>query len=158
VISNQLCESVGGPEKGGVGGSIPSLATNPFNHLGSAKARVKISRANNTRTSVADTLFLAPLVQNKLPRFSRRAAGPTNVLPRQLDMAFRHPDIRVAQDLRHLVKMVYDEPRRFVHQQMRREHQPYVLQNYSSRKMRQLVDQSQACFENRNHFVAIVRA
>jgi hypothetical protein len=41
-----------GPEKAGVGGSIPSLATNPFNNLGSAKTRVKISRAYNTRTSV----------------------------------------------------------------------------------------------------------
>jgi hypothetical protein len=41
-----------GPEKAGVGGSIPSLATNTFNNLATAKKRVKISRAYNTRTSV----------------------------------------------------------------------------------------------------------
>jgi hypothetical protein len=42
-----------GPEKAGVGGSIPSLATIPFNHLASLTNRVKIPRAHNTRTSVA---------------------------------------------------------------------------------------------------------
>ena len=42
-----------GPEKAGVGGSIPSLATNNFNNLASLKNRVKISRAHNTRTSIA---------------------------------------------------------------------------------------------------------
>ena len=41
-----------GPEKAGVGGSIPSLATIIFNNLQTAKKRVKISRANNTRTLV----------------------------------------------------------------------------------------------------------
>ncbi len=41
-----------GPEKAGVGGSIPSLATILFNNLAIAKKRVKISRAHNTRTSV----------------------------------------------------------------------------------------------------------
>jgi hypothetical protein len=41
-----------GPEKAGVGGSIPSLATNPFNNLAIAKKRVKISRSYNTRTSL----------------------------------------------------------------------------------------------------------
>jgi hypothetical protein len=44
-----------GPEKAGVGGSIPSLATNIFNNLASAKTRVQISRAYNTRTSIART-------------------------------------------------------------------------------------------------------
>ena len=39
-----------GPEKAGVGGSIPSLATILFNYLASLKDRVKISRAHNTRT------------------------------------------------------------------------------------------------------------
>jgi hypothetical protein len=42
-----------GPEKAGVGGSIPSLATIPFNNLASLKNRVTISRAHNTRTSVS---------------------------------------------------------------------------------------------------------
>jgi hypothetical protein len=41
-----------GPEKAGVGGSIPSLATNLFNNLATAERHVKISRAHNMRTSV----------------------------------------------------------------------------------------------------------
>jgi hypothetical protein len=53
LISNHFRDSVGGPEKAGVGGSIPSLATIPFNNLASLKNRVKISRAHNTRTSIA---------------------------------------------------------------------------------------------------------
>jgi hypothetical protein len=53
LISNHFGKSVSGPEKAGVGGSIPSLATNPFNTLALAKTRVKVSRANNTRTSVS---------------------------------------------------------------------------------------------------------
>jgi hypothetical protein len=52
LISNRFGDSVGGSEKAGVGGSIPSLATNLFNNLAIAKKPVKISRANNTRTSV----------------------------------------------------------------------------------------------------------
>jgi len=50
LISNHFRDSVSGPEKAGVGGSIPSLATNPFNNLAIAKNHVKISRAYNTRT------------------------------------------------------------------------------------------------------------
>jgi hypothetical protein len=42
-----------GPEKAGVGGSIPSLATTLFNNLPSLKNRAKISRTHNTRTSFA---------------------------------------------------------------------------------------------------------
>ena len=41
-----------GPEKAGVGGSIPSLATINFNNLAIAKKSVKISRAYNARTSI----------------------------------------------------------------------------------------------------------
>jgi hypothetical protein len=52
LISNQFVESVSGPEKAGVGGSIPSLATIPFNNLALLNNRVKISRAHNTRTSI----------------------------------------------------------------------------------------------------------
>jgi len=55
LISNHFGESVSGPEKAGVGGSIPSLATIPFNNLATAKKSEKISRANNTRTSVCLT-------------------------------------------------------------------------------------------------------
>ena len=51
LISNHFGDSVGGPEKAGVGGSIPSLATtNPLKNLATAKKSVKISRACNTRT------------------------------------------------------------------------------------------------------------
>jgi hypothetical protein len=42
-----------GPEKAGVGGSIPSLATNTFNKLAILKRLVRISRANNARTYVS---------------------------------------------------------------------------------------------------------
>jgi len=52
LISNHFGESVSSSEKAGVGGSIPSLATNLFNNLATPKKRVKISRAYNTRTSV----------------------------------------------------------------------------------------------------------
>ena len=41
-----------GPEKAGVGGSIPSLATNNFYNLAIAEKSVKISRAYNARTLV----------------------------------------------------------------------------------------------------------
>ena len=47
-----------GPEKAGVGGSIPSLATIIFNNLTRLKKRLKISRAYNTRTLVtSDSTF-----------------------------------------------------------------------------------------------------
>jgi len=58
-----LGESVGGPEKAGVGGSFPSLATIPFNDLASRKNRVRISRPNNTRTSISLFSLLASLVR-----------------------------------------------------------------------------------------------
>jgi hypothetical protein len=51
-----------GPEKAGVGGSIPSLATNNFNNLAKLKKRARISRANNTRTSVSLLSLLVSLV------------------------------------------------------------------------------------------------
>jgi len=41
LISNRFGNSVGGPEKAGVGGSIPSLATIPFNNLATAKNACK---------------------------------------------------------------------------------------------------------------------
>jgi hypothetical protein len=49
--------SVGGPEKAGVGGSIPSLATIPFNNLPSQENRVKISRANTQTFSFHNFTF-----------------------------------------------------------------------------------------------------
>jgi hypothetical protein len=91
-----------GPEKAGVGGSIPSLATN-ISTLATAKKRVRISRANNTRTSVASD-------------FTSGAARSNNfhipvslVLPRDcsasLSSALRHLDVRVAQDFCELVEI-----------------------------------------------------
>jgi len=52
LISNHFGDSVSGPEKAGVGGSIPSLATNLSNDLAILKKRVRISSAYNTRTSI----------------------------------------------------------------------------------------------------------
>jgi len=63
LISNHFRDSVGGPEKAGVGGSIPSLATIPFNNLASLENRIKISRAYNTHTSIALEFTFASLVQ-----------------------------------------------------------------------------------------------
>src|SRR5438874_13519036 len=71
-----------GPEKAGVGGSIPSLATINFNNLARFKKRVNISRANNTRTSISLFSLLASLVRltSKFPNpcgwFLRCAAAP----------------------------------------------------------------------------------
>jgi hypothetical protein len=42
LISNHFRDSVGGPEKADVGGSIPSLATNNFNKLATAGKACKI--------------------------------------------------------------------------------------------------------------------
>jgi hypothetical protein len=63
LISDHFGDSISGPEKAGVGGSIPSLATNPFNKLDTLKTRVKISRAYNTRTSISLFSLLASLVR-----------------------------------------------------------------------------------------------
>ena len=52
ALSGQVAQLVErGPEKAGVGGSIPSLATNNFNNLATSETRVKIFHAHNTRTS-----------------------------------------------------------------------------------------------------------
>ena len=94
MISNHFGDSVGGPEKAGVGGSIPSLATNIFNNLAIAKKRVKISRAYNTRTSI---------FQNSLGGWFTITHAvllvPGDMLPRQHRIALRHLDTRVPQDL-----------------------------------------------------------
>jgi hypothetical protein len=66
LISNHFGDSVSGPEKAGVGGSIPSLATNPFNNLASLKNRVKISRAHNTRISVTSNLTFGVARSNSI--------------------------------------------------------------------------------------------
>jgi len=56
LISNHFRDPVGGPEKAGVGGSTPSLATILFNNLTTVKKRVTVYGANNARTSIL-TLF-----------------------------------------------------------------------------------------------------
>jgi hypothetical protein len=81
LISNHFSESVSGPEKAGVGGSIPSLATNLFNNLDTLKTRVKISRAHNTRTSVCLIFAFGVARSNSIHIY--RAVFPVsgNVLP-----------------------------------------------------------------------------
>ena len=48
-----------GPEKAGVGGSIPSLATNNFNNLAIAKNIQKSSRVQYAYIGLPYSLFLA---------------------------------------------------------------------------------------------------
>ena len=48
-----------GPEKAGVGGSIPSLATNTFNNLQIAKNIQKSSRVQYAHIGLPYSLFLA---------------------------------------------------------------------------------------------------
>jgi len=80
LISNHFGDSVGGPEKAGVGGSIPSLATIISNNLTTLKERVKFSRTYNTRT--LSTIHASQIGSNnsKLPApcgwFWRYAAAP----------------------------------------------------------------------------------
>jgi hypothetical protein len=75
LISNHFGDSVGGPEKAGVGGSIPSLATNNFNNLATAKKRVRISRAHNTRVGQPkNEICLADWFES-FPNFPRHAAA-----------------------------------------------------------------------------------
>jgi len=75
LILNHFGDSVSGPEKAGVGGSIPSLATNIFNGLASLKNRVKISRAHNTRTSIALDFTFGVARSNDCPHLSHHPAG-----------------------------------------------------------------------------------
>jgi len=53
LIANHFCDTVSGPEKAGVGGSIPSLATIPFTNLAIAK--------NGEIWSRVPTFALSPL-------------------------------------------------------------------------------------------------
>ena len=62
-----------GPEKAGVGGSIPSLATILFNNLAIAKKRVRISRAHNTRTSVASDFTFGAARSSNFPNETESA-------------------------------------------------------------------------------------
>jgi hypothetical protein len=73
-----------GPEKAGVGGSIPSLATILFKNLASLKNRVKISRAHNTRTFSFHNFTFGVARSSKSPNVQDRVSGP---FPRQRDIA-----------------------------------------------------------------------
>jgi len=53
LISNHFRDPVGGPEKAGVGGSIPSLATNNFNNLQAAK-NIQSHRCGNFEAKFAN--------------------------------------------------------------------------------------------------------
>jgi hypothetical protein len=64
-----------GPEKAGVGGSIPSLATILFDNLASLKNRVKFSRANNTRPSVCLIFAFGVARSTNFPHFTRVLLG-----------------------------------------------------------------------------------
>jgi hypothetical protein len=76
LTSNHFGKSVGGPEKAGVGGSIPSLATKPFNNLATQKKRVKISRAHNTRTSVCLIFAFGVARSSNSPNVPHRISRP----------------------------------------------------------------------------------
>jgi hypothetical protein len=86
LISNHFGDSVGGPEKAGVGGSIPSLATNPFKNLASLKNRVKISHAHNTRTSVSSNFTFGLARSNSILDLTRRPASSVYVLPPYVEL------------------------------------------------------------------------
>jgi hypothetical protein len=85
-----------GPEKAGVGGSIPSLATINFNNLQIAKNIQKSSREQYANIRLANVRGVRALWFKDLPKFPRCAAGSSDMLPRQLRIAFRHFDIRMA--------------------------------------------------------------
>jgi hypothetical protein len=59
LISNHFRDSVGGPEKAGVGGSIPSLATINFNNLRIAKNIQKSARVQYAHIGLSYGLFFA---------------------------------------------------------------------------------------------------
>jgi hypothetical protein len=92
-----------GPEKAGVGGSIPSLATNPFNNLAIAK-NIEIS-SREQYANIGYPAFALSKVGSSNFHISRAVPLVLTMLPRQLGIAFRHLDIRVAQDLCQLVKI-----------------------------------------------------
>jgi len=89
LISNRFGDSVGGPEKAGVCGSIPSLATNLFNNLATQKKRVKISLAHNTRTFSFHNFTFGVARSNDFLHLSPHAAGARVPLNFSLRGSFR---------------------------------------------------------------------
>jgi hypothetical protein len=82
-----------GPEKAGVGGSIPSLATNPFNNLATAKKRVNIFRAYNTR-SLIPRIFPFGVARSNNFQISRAVLLVLVMCCRaRIALALRHSDI-----------------------------------------------------------------
>jgi hypothetical protein len=82
-----------GPEKAGVGGSIPSLATNNFNNLAIAKKDSKILartiRVHRLPKLASEVGFTLPL----------GVVDSGNLFSRQPDIALHQLDTRVAQAL-----------------------------------------------------------
>jgi hypothetical protein len=88
LISTHFGESVSGPEKAGVGGSIPSLATINFNNLAIAKNIQNSSRVQYANIRLANVRGVRALWFKDLPKFARCAAGASDMFPRQLRIAF----------------------------------------------------------------------
>ncbi len=88
-----------GPEKAGVGGSIPSLAHHLFNNL-AAKPKYYVLAVRTMREHRA---FVRRFQQ--FPHLTRRVAGSGDMLPPQLRVAFGHLDVRVTKYLGQLVQI-----------------------------------------------------
>jgi hypothetical protein len=109
LISNHFGESVSGPEKAGVGGSIPSLATTPSNNLATLKQRVKFLARTIRAHRFALFSLLASLVQ-----ITSKFPAPCCLFWQCVGARPCHLDIRVGQDLCELLKIVavHHVPRR----------------------------------------------
>jgi len=97
LISNHFGDSVSGPEKAGVGGSIPSLATIVFNNLTIVKTCEKVtSREQYANISFWNSLarwFHSPCV-SLLDHFARRTgqfSARTTVIPRWVGLGAAPP-------------------------------------------------------------------
>ena len=95
-----------GPEKAGVGGSIPSLATNPFNNLATAKKSEKISRAYNVRTSVAIN-FTFGLARSSNIQLSRGWLAASSPIAKRYRSHRRTRSMRNSAVRHHLRKRTY---------------------------------------------------
>jgi len=89
LISNHFRDSVGGPEKAGVGGSIPSLATKLSTTSDPKKACEKFSRAQYAHIDFSHFHFLT-LFRSASNHVA--APGP-NVQPNSARKDFYPPDV-----------------------------------------------------------------
>ena len=72
-----------GPEKAGVGGSIPSLATIHINNLAEAKD-LSFCLPNNIRTSSNGVRFVGFFPLHQFPNLTRSVAGSGDIFPPSL--------------------------------------------------------------------------